>query len=116
MTTWTLDDLAMINSELSLLFVAGSEPHPGVEIGMVVVQGSVYVRAFRGPRSSWYQAAKQHGIGHITCAGEKRDVLIHQASIPAVLIDRAYGAKYGGSSSLLNTASAREATLEIMPA
>lgn len=38
-------------------------------IWSVALDGAVYVRAYNGPMSRWYQAARRQGAGRITAAG-----------------------------------------------
>jgi len=38
------------------------------------VEGELYVRAYNGQRSRWYQAAARQRAGRITAAGMTRDV------------------------------------------
>jgi hypothetical protein len=43
-------------------------------IWSVVVDGALYVRAYNGQKSQWYQAALRQKAGRITAAGITKDV------------------------------------------
>ena len=116
MTGWTPDELTALADGSSLRLTAGSGPGSEVELGMVLVQGELYVRAYRGPESRWFQAAQETGRGRIRAGAIARDVLLIPAPGPADAIDAAYHAKYGSSSALTASPQARAATLRIDPA
>ncbi|MFF3503275.1 DUF2255 domain-containing protein [Streptomyces sp. NPDC003247] len=59
MSTWTREELSLLTETYSLVLTAGDEAGEGVEIGMAVADGTLYVRAYRGVRSRWYRAARQ---------------------------------------------------------
>lgn len=87
-------------------------------IWSVVVDEALYVRAYNGQKSRWYQAALHQKSGRITAAGITKDV----AFVPvdgAILkrIDDAYKAKYKSSAYLgaMIGARARSATLRVVP-
>lgn len=87
-------------------------------IWSVVVDGDLYVRAYNGTSSRWYQAALRHGRGRLTAAGVTREVHFEASSGPSVdRIDAAYRAKYQGSPYLaaMLGATARAATVKITP-
>jgi hypothetical protein len=116
-TDWTPAELAAITRADSLGLTVGHEPHPEVELGMVLVHGELYVRAYQGPQSRWFQAARESGRGRIRVGAVARDVLLMPAVGPVPAIDAAYQAKYGNSSSaLIARPQARAATLRITPA
>jgi hypothetical protein len=87
-------------------------------IWSVVVNGALYVRAYNGRRSRWYQAAIKQKAGRIIAAGMTIDVGFEPVD-GAVneAIDDAYRAKYGKSSYLGSMISpqARAATVRIAP-
>ena len=71
-------------------------------IWSVVVDDELYVRAYHGTSSRWYQAALKQKAGRITAAGMTKDVTfepVHDAALNA-RIDDAYRAKYEGSPYL----------------
>jgi hypothetical protein len=113
MTTWTPEDLALLAGSESLLLTAGDDGHPSVEIGMVLVGGELYVRAYQGVHSRWYQAAQKHSQGQIQVGTVTRDVLLETCDTgPASEIDAAYRNKYGQAAGAL---AARPATIRIAP-
>ena len=70
-------------------------------IWAVQVDGELYVRAYNGQASRWYQAARRHADGRIHAAGHVRDVRFE--SVDGDLdeaIDAAYRAKYSDSPYL----------------
>lgn len=87
-------------------------------IWSVVVDSDLYVRAYNGTRSRWYQAAIRQKAGRITAAGTTKDVAFQpvDGSIND-RIDEAYRAKYGRSEYLgaMISARARAATIRIVP-
>jgi hypothetical protein len=87
-------------------------------IWSVVVEGNLYVRAYNGTRSRWYQASLKQRAGRITAAGLTRDVTFEPVDgAVSGRIDDAYRAKYGGSPYLapMIGARARAATVKITP-
>ncbi|MFJ3672482.1 DUF2255 family protein [Streptomyces sp. NPDC090106] len=117
MTAWTPEDLTLLAETYSLVLTAGSGAQDGVEIGMAVADGELYVRAHRGVRSRWYRAAREHGHGRIQVGGVSRDVLLTTGDLelPAGL-DAAFRAKYGAvSDALVARPEARAATIRIEP-
>ena len=77
-------------------------------IWSVVVEGSLYVRAYNGQDSSWYKAAVRQRAGRITVAGLTRDVEFQPLEAPIQQqIDGAYQAKYHASSYLKPMIGAR---------
>src|SRR6476646_1608790 len=63
----------------------------------LVDDGNVYVRAARGPKSSWYQAAMSQGAGRIRVAGQYFDVTFEgSGDTYEQAIDHAYEAKCPG--------------------
>jgi hypothetical protein len=73
-----------------------------------VIGSDLYVRAYNGQSSRWYQAAMRQKAGRITAAGLTRDVSF--APVEDAVSDRiddAYRAKYGRSSYLAAMIGAR---------
>ena len=87
-------------------------------IWSVVVDGNLYVRAYNGRNSRWYQAASRQKAGRITVAGMTKDVAFEPIDEPINdAIDDAYRAKYRSSpylGSMIST-RARGATVRITP-
>jgi len=87
-------------------------------IWSVVVDGALYVRAYSGQKSRWFQAAMTQGAGRITAAGMTKDVTFERVEGPINdAIDEAYRAKYHGSPYLspMISARVRSATVKVMP-
>jgi hypothetical protein len=87
-------------------------------IWSVVVDDELYVRAYNGQSSRWYQAAMRQGTGRITAAGITREVVFESVEGPEnEAIDAAYQRKYGGSPylSAMVGARARGATVKVVP-
>jgi len=83
----------------------------------VAVDGELYVRAYNGPKSRWYQAAVRQRAGRIIAAGMTKDVTFEPVDGPInEQIDQAYRAKYGASPYLrpMISAPARSATIKVV--
>jgi len=87
-------------------------------IWCVQVVGDLYVRAYNGTTSRWYQAALKQRAGRISAAGSVIDVEFEpvSGSINAA-IDAAYKAKYQTSPYLqpMIGSRARAATVKVVP-
>lgn len=87
-------------------------------IWSVVVDDVLYVRAYNGQKSRWYQAARRQKAGRITVAGITKEVGFEPVNGPVNdRIDDAYRAKYEGSPYLdpMVGARSRSATVKIDP-
>jgi hypothetical protein len=78
MNSWTKDELKKI-AETDDLHVApfrddGSTYGTLTWIWSVVVDGALYVRAYNGKQSRWYQSALRQKAGRITAARMTREV------------------------------------------
>ncbi|MEK0083032.1 DUF2255 family protein [Benzoatithermus flavus] len=122
MTTWSKDELHRI-AEADDLHVApfredGKTYGTPTWIWSVVVDGDLYVRAYNGQSSRWYQAAVRQKAGRITAAGMTKEVAFEPTHGPInARIDDAYRAKYRGSPHLgsMIGARARSATVKVVP-
>ncbi|GKZ16017.1 DUF2255 family protein [Haladaptatus sp. T7] len=122
MTVWPDDELSEI-VESDDLHIApfredGETYGTPTWIWSVRVGDSLYVRAYNGQNSSWYQAAIRENAGRIKAAGMTKEVTFE--SVDGAIndrIDEAYREKYEGSSYLSAMISdrARSATIEVMP-
>jgi hypothetical protein len=87
-------------------------------IWSVVVDHELFVRAYNGRQSRWYQAAMRQKAGRIRAAGITKEVVFEPVD-GAIndRIDDAYRAKYAGSPYLAPTigARARAATVRVRP-
>ncbi|HLW90258.1 MAG TPA: DUF2255 family protein [Roseiarcus sp.] len=120
--TWPKDELRKI-AEADDLHIAPFH-EDGATIGTptwiwsVAVDGALYVRAYNGRNSRWYQAAARQKAGRITAAGMTKEVAFEPVDGPINdLIDKAYRAKYRGSPYLdpMIGARARAASVRIAP-
>ncbi|GGF24903.1 DUF2255 family protein [Echinicola rosea] len=88
-------------------------------IWSVAVDGRLYVRAYNGIGSRWYQAAMGQKSGKITAVGLEKKVRFEPISGELNdKIDQAYREKYGGSPYLAPMISdrAKAATVEVLAA
>ena len=122
MGTWSKDELHKIaaTDDLHISPFRDDEKTYGTPtwIWSVVVDDALYVRAYNGQTSRWYQAALRQKAGRITAAGMTIDVNFEPVDGPInIRIDDAYRAKYKGSpylASMIGT-RARSATIRIAP-
>ena len=122
MGEWQKDDLLKIGStddlHISPLRDDGRTYGTPTWIWSVVVDEALYVRAYNGQTSRWYQAALQQEAGRIAAAGMTIDVAFESVDGPiSNRIDDAYRAKYKGSPYLapMIGTRARSATIRIVP-
>jgi len=122
MNAWPKDELCKI-AETDDLHISpfredGKTYGTPTWIWSVVVDDVLYVRAYNGQNSRWYQAALQQQAGRITAAGITKEVTFEPVS-GAInnLIDDAYREKYHGSPYLkpMIGERARSATVKVMP-
>ncbi|SMO65289.1 DUF2255 family protein [Gracilimonas mengyeensis] len=88
-------------------------------IWVVEVEGELYVRAYNGTSSSWYQSAIEQKAGKIEAAGMEKKVRFEPVKGESIndKIDEAYKDKYSGSPYLSPMISerARAATVKVLP-
>ena len=121
MSTWNKEDLSNIIEEDDLHIAPfredGETYGTPTWIWCVSVDEYLYVRAYNGPRSSWYQAAMQQGAGRIRAAGKKLEVRFEPVEGEEInnKIDEAYREKYEGHQYLspMIGERARSATVQI---
>lgn len=89
-------------------------------IWSVAVDGTLYVRPYRGVNSSWFRSALQSRSGIIESGGTTYEVQFAPAADDDLLarIDAAYARKYDGSPYLppMVDAGPRTATIAVIPA
>jgi hypothetical protein len=120
MITWIKDNLDKIAASDDLHVAPfredGKTYGTPTWIWSVVVDGALYVRAYNGKASRWYQAALRQKAGRINAAGMTKEVMFKPIE-GAVndRIDEAYRAKYRDSRYLdpMIGARARSATVRI---
>src|SRR6516164_5682179 len=85
-------------------------------IWSVAVGDALYVRAYNGTGSRWYQVALRQKRGRIIAAGMTREVAFEPVS-GSISIDEAYRSNYAASPYLkpMIGAQARAATVRILP-
>lgn len=122
MATWSEDEIKAIavsdDLHISPFRDDGVTCGTPTWIWSVVVDGDLYVRAYNGHTSRWYQAAMRQRGGRISVAGMSREVSFEPAGDRVnERIDAAYRAKYRASpylNSMIGTRS-RAATVKILP-
>ena len=122
MAAWTQDELRKI-AETDDLHIApfrddGKTYGTPTWIWSVVVDGSLYVRAYNGQKSRWHQAAMRQGAGKITAAGMTKEVVFE--TVDGEINDRiddGYRTKYKGSPYLdpMIAKRSRAATVRVLP-
>jgi hypothetical protein len=122
MNTWTKDELNKIAAtddlHISPFRDDGKTYGTPTWIWSVVVDDALYVRAYHGQSSRWYQAALRQRAGRIAAAGMTSDVTFESVEGPINdRIDEAYRAKYKTSPYLgpMIGTRARSATVRILP-
>ena len=120
--TWSKDELRRI-ADADDLHIApfredGKAYGTPTWIWSVAVGDALYVRAYNGRDSRWYQAAMRQKAGRITAAGMTKEVTFEPVDGPINdRIDGAYRAKYASSPYLqpMIGARARSATVKLTP-
>jgi hypothetical protein len=87
-------------------------------IWSVVVDGEIYVRAYYGQKSKWYQSALEQKAGRIVAAGMTKEVTYEPVRGDFnEQVDEAYRKKYAGESYLasMTRGRAKKATMKISP-
>ena len=127
MTTWSQDELQQIAAtddfHISPYREDGATPGTPTWIWSVVVDGDVYVRAYNGTASRWYQAALRQRAGRIRAGGGEWEVAFEPVDGTSAggtvqtAIDAAHRAKYADSPYLAPMVSARTqaATVRVLP-
>ncbi|KAF0094353.1 MAG: hypothetical protein E1N59_2069 [Puniceicoccaceae bacterium 5H] len=123
MTDWSQEDLQKIRDaddlHVSPFREDGKTYGTPTWIWSVVVDGRLYVRAYNGQNSRWYQAAVKQKAGRIHIAGMQREVVFQPVDDTQLngQIDAAYRSKYADSYYLPPMVSdrTRAATVLILP-
>ena len=122
MSAWSKNELSKI-AEADDLHIApfredGRTYGTPTWIWSVAVDGALYVRAYNGTKSRWYQAAMRQKAGRVIAAGMTKDVSFEAVNGPLnERIDEAYRAKYRASPYLnpMIGPGARAATVKVIP-
>lgn len=122
MTTWPKEEVRKIaeadDLHISPLREDGKTYGTPTWIWSVAVDDVLYVRAYNGKQSRWYQAALKHPNGRIIAVGMTREVVFEPVNGPINdRIDDAYKAKYRSSPYLkpMIGSRARAATIKVVP-
>ncbi len=122
MTAWPNNELRKISEtddlHISPLREDGKTYGTPTWIWSVVVDDALYVRAYNGKVSRWYQAAMRQKAGRITAAGITKEVTFEPANGEVGdRIDDAYRTKYKRSPYLspMIAGRARLATVKVTP-
>lgn len=105
MSNWTEAELAKIATaddlHISPFREDGVTYWTPTWIWSVVVDGSLYVRAYNGQNSRWYKAAMAQKGGRVRVGGIEKDVVFEPVEVAInEAIDAAYRAKYASSLTL----------------
>jgi len=119
---WNTETLQAINQADDLKIApyrANGKPGTPTWIWEVNVDGRLFVRAYSGTHSSWYQAAIAQQSGEIHAIDQVFKVHfapVHDAALNEK-IDAAYREKYASSRYMVHMIgnAARAATVEILP-
>jgi len=122
MSEWSINELQKITKADDLHIAPfrddGETYGTPTWIWSVAVGGALYVRAYNGTGSRWYQAALRQKAGRIIAAGMTREVAFEFVSGSINdSIDDAYRSKYAVSPYLkpMIGTQARAATVRILP-
>lgn len=121
--TWSTPEIQAFSTandfKVSPFYADGKTYGTPTWIWSVTVNGRLYIRAWNGQNSRWYQSAIQQQQGRIFLAGANHDVTFAKCQGADLndLIDQAYQAKYQGSPYLppMIQAGPRSATVEVSP-
>lgn len=119
---WPPDDIARIagsdDFHIAPFRADGTSYGTLTWIWSVVVDGRLFVRAWNGTSSRWYQSAMSQRAGRITAAGYIYEVDFTPADLDLTdRIDSAYREKYENSPYLepMVSAGPQSATVEVTP-
>jgi len=123
MTNWNTEEIEKIRQSDDLHIAPFRED--GVTYGTptwiwsVVLEGQLYVRAYNGRSSRWYQSAIAQKTGRVIIEGKQYDVSFQpvESEVMNDAIDQAYREKYANSNYLAPMISerTRAATILISP-
>ncbi|MFD1066854.1 DUF2255 family protein [Oceanobacillus locisalsi] len=104
---WTQEQLRTFSKAddmyISPFYDDGKTPGTPTWIWSVVADNELYVRAYNGQHSRWYQSAVKQRAGKIQLAGQEYDVFFEPIENDTTLtekINQAYKEKYGDSRYL----------------
>ncbi|WP_025092712.1 DUF2255 family protein [Bacillus safensis] len=104
---WSPDQISTFSAAddlyISPFYSDGKTPGTPTWIWSVTVDGNLYVRAYNGQHSTWFQSAIKQEQGKIKIAGNEYNVTFQHVTHGSVLnkkIDQAYKRKYSSSKYL----------------
>ena len=124
MNSWSQKDLSsFINDEaikIEPFYADGQTHNTPIPIWFVIQDNNLYIRAYSGVNSSWYQSAILQKNGLMTAAGKEYKVTFTAVKNNPELdqqINQAYKDKYAGQEPLegMITSVPMQATLLITP-
>lgn len=124
MTSWTAQELKVIDQaddlKIAPYHADGVTTGTPTWIWEVVVENALYVRAYSGTSSRWYQSAIKQKAGKIHAANEIYDVAFEHVidDLTNTKIDQAYRKKYSSSQYMTHMigTQAKAATVRISKA
>jgi hypothetical protein len=115
-TTRQLADAA----EVEIVLPAAGRPEVRTPMWIVAVDGTLYVRSWKGEAGIWCRRARRNGTGSVSAAGHEHRVTFSPVGEPGTnaRIDEAYRRKYGQSSytQAMTRPPATSTTLRLDPA
>jgi hypothetical protein len=72
MSRWTAEELAVLEGTDSLTLTAGTDARQHVELGFVIVNDDLVVRAFRGASAGWFTAIESARSASAGVSGTSR--------------------------------------------
>ena len=97
--TFDQTTLGVLRDAAEVAIRTSASPDRGIVIWIVVVDGGVFVRSFRGPGAKWYVAATADGQAVLELGDRQLPVRVTPVAEPAMIdaVSRAYLAKYAAS-------------------
>ncbi|KRN99296.1 DUF2255 family protein [Companilactobacillus kimchiensis] len=121
--TWTAEQLQNFSKaddfQVSPFYDDGKTYGTPTWIWSVVTDGRLFIRAWNGQNSRWYNSAIKQKAGRIFLDGSNHEVTFEKLNDDRVnaLVDQGYEEKYKGSSYLspMVQAGPQSSTIEIIP-
>jgi hypothetical protein len=118
MTSWSPEEAAVLAAVPTLRLIAGTDPvdsptgRTGADLGMVVVDGRLYVRSYQG---RLLERALFWRRGSIRTGTIEREVTFSRYEGPTDVIDAAYQQKYGDHGGAITHPRTRQVTVRVEP-
>ncbi|WP_119317562.1 DUF2255 family protein [Companilactobacillus formosensis] len=121
--TWTTEQLKNFaktdDFQVSPFYDDGKTYGTPTWIWSVVADGRLFIRAWNGQNSRWYNSAIKQKAGRIFLDGSNHEVVFKKLNDDKIndLIDRGYEEKYQGSTYLppMIAKGPRSSTVEVIP-